>query len=60
MNSYEGMTMVKKNRDKMTLSNSKAYFSPYQPIHISPLIIDMFFITCLHVLYFLLKFYVDL
>ena len=28
MNSYVGMTMVKKNRDKMIFSINKAYFSP--------------------------------
>ena len=27
MNSYVGMTMVKKNRDKMIISTNKAYFS---------------------------------
>ena len=29
MNSYVGMTMVKKNRDKMIISINKAYFSHY-------------------------------
>ena len=29
-----GMTMVKKNRDKMTISVNKAYFSDYQPTEV--------------------------
>ena len=40
MNSYVGMTMVKKNKEKMTISINEAYFSNYQPVHISPLIIS--------------------
>ena len=31
MNSISGMTRVKKNGDKMTISINKAYFSHYQP-----------------------------
>ena len=31
MNSYVGMTMVKKNRDKMIILVNKAYFSHDQP-----------------------------
>ena len=31
MNSYVGMTTVKKTSDKMIISINKAYFSHYQP-----------------------------
>ena len=35
MNSYVGMIMFKKNRDKIIFSINKAYFSHYHAIYIS-------------------------